>query len=145
MKAVKLFVIGGTLGVLLFIPLRMYGTLNPCGWLKIELKQAMAQKATQINTTSDSGAVGAMLGLPVSPASMNQMVDAMQPDKCLKKLYQIKKVGGVEAYMKAQQEKQPSAMSYWETTDNKRLDPYSGPTQPCPTGGHVCVSGGRRL
>lgn len=112
MKGVKLFVIGGTLVVLLLIPLRMYGTLNPCGWLKIELKQAMTQKATQINTTSDAGAVGAMLGLPASPASMNQMVDAMQPDQCLKKLYQIKKVGGVEAYMKAQQENQPSALDF---------------------------------
>ncbi len=110
MKRVRLLVIGGTLGVLLFIPLRMYGTLNPCGWLKVELKQAMLQKAAQINTTSDAGAVGAMLGLPASPASMNEMVDGMQPDKCLKKLYQIKKVGGVEAYMKAQQEKQPSAL-----------------------------------
>ena len=112
MKAVKLFVIGGTLSVLLLIPLRMYGTLNPCGWLKIELKQAMTQKATQINTTSDAGAVGAMLGLPASPASMNQMVDAMQLDQCLKKVYQIKKVGGVEAYMKAQQENQPSALDF---------------------------------
>ena len=40
------------------------------------------------------------------------LVDAMQPDQCLKKLYQIKKVGGVEAYMKAQQENQPSALDF---------------------------------
>ncbi len=75
MKAVKLFVIGGTLGVLLLIPLRMYGTLNPCGWLKIELKQAMTQKATQINTTSDAGAVGAMLHSDKGCVSLGMLKD----------------------------------------------------------------------
>ena len=110
LKRMVLFLIGGALFILLLIPLRTYGTLNPCGWLKFELEQAMLLKASRTNTKSGSAAVGTMLGLPESSASMNRMVDAMQPDECLKKVYQMSTQGGVEAYMKAKLEEQPSVL-----------------------------------
>ena len=109
MKGVTLLLIGGILFILILIPLGTYGTLSPCGWLKAELKQAMAEKASQVTAKSDAEAAGAKLGLEVSIATANEIVDAMGPGQCFERVYQIKKHGGVEAYIKSQMEKQPSA------------------------------------
>lgn len=105
-----MLLLGGILFVLFLIPLGTYGTLSPCGWLKVELKQAMLQKASQVTTKSDAEAAGAKLGLAVSVAAANEMVDTMGPGQCFERMYQIKTHGGVEAYVKAQAERQQSVL-----------------------------------